>query len=913
MNIEFNNDSNEIRLFLCKPDRTTIAELKHIRQRKLTENYGGINQLSFNVPYMIPSDGGKQVENPTYSRVRGDYLVRLERGVFKDYYIVGNLEEDSNGGESKTVTCHQLHYEWKDKLVRNLKGTMLLYDPSGNNGLLNKTLLTKTDWTIDYVDSSLYNKYRTFDESERNLLEFILDSIDRYGSYIPIIDTVNKRLSIYLDENVGKFKGLEITYGKYLKSLNESESFEDICTRLYIYGKDISINSLNPSGTDYLESLDFYIYGYQEDGNGNVISHSLYMSDGLCKAIRNYNALLTSKAGVFQGYLTQKQGYQTTLTTKQNELRTLQDELKVINDAIDIAIANNQDLTSLNTQKANKQTQINNKQGEVNTVNANISSVNTQISSLQSQIAIENNFTPAQIKERNRFIKEKTWNDSNYTKVEDLYNEGKERLLRLSQPQVVYKTDVIDIIQNLNVPYDRDKVKLGTHVKITYPNLSIDITAKIIVIDHDIDGNNLQLTIANTKDIKSGFMKIKDLLNRSANTSTQVDMSRFKWDLSESNNTEIDRIINNKWDAAKQAVVAGKDENVVVSDRGITLTNITNPQKILRMLSSTIAMSSDGGNTYKLAIDASGVVAESLYGKIIAGNNLTIQNSSGSVVVNSQGMTVTDMIMNIVTSNGKNKISISGADGLKIEKNTGTINSPVWSNQISLDSNGDASFSGKVAIGSGNSIFKADLNGISLGSADFNSAPFRVTPSGQFWATQANVTGSINCTELKVNGLDVLTIDKKIKANALEPLVVGNNVIMGSNVSISWNNVDNKPFIPTNATQIGAIPSTYIDANGIWTGKLNANSIVAGIIDAKYISSEISRVSKTLYLGDTSSNVESGIIFSGSASISKPLGSNGLDISTAGTVNFIYPSVTIQSAQIATQDWVRQNLVAKFG
>jgi len=793
MNIDFYDESNQFRLFLCQPDRTTVAELRHVKQRKLTENYGGINQLTFTIPFKIPSDEGKQIINPAFFGVRGDYLIRMEKGDSKDYYIISNPESNigSDGGESKTVVCHQLQYEWKDKLVRNFKGTFLLYDPVGVNGVLNKTLLSKTDWSVDYIDSSLLNKYRTFDVSERNLLEFVLDSIERYGSYIPIYDTVNKKISIYLDENIGTFEGLEVTYGKYLKSLNESENFDDICTRLYMYGKDISINSLNPSGTDYLESFDFYMFGFEEDASGNVVSHSRYMSDSLCKAIKRYNTLLESKSGVFQGYLDQKQGYQSTRTAKQNELHGLQDELKLILDSIDVAIAANQDLTNLNNQKANKQNQINNKQTEINNINASIAALNSQISTLHSQISIENNFTPIQIKERNRFIKEKTWSDSNYTKVEDLYNEGKARLLRLSQPQVVYKTDVIDVIQNLNVPYDRHKVKLGANVKITYPNLDIDLMAKIIMIDHDIDGNNLQLTIANTKDIKSGIVKIKDLLNRSVNTSTQVDMSRFKWDLSESNNTEIDRIINNKWDAAKQAVVGGKNENVVVSDRGITMTNITNPLKMLRMLSSTIAMSSDGGNTYKLAIDASGVVAESLYGKIIAGNNLTIQNSSGSVAINSQGITVTDMILNIITSNGKNKISVSGDAGFKIQKNNGTVGNPIWSDLITLDSNtGDALFSGNVAIGSGNSIFKADSYGIYLGSTNFSSAPFRVTPSGAATVSNINVTGGTFSIggNFSVDSAGILTayganISGNITANAIaantsitSPTINGGNI-----------------------------------------------------------------------------------------------------------------------------------------
>lgn len=50
---------------------------------------------------------------------------------------------------------------------------------------------------------------------------------------------------------------------------------------------------------------------------------------------------------------------------------------------------------------------------------------------------------------------------------------------------------------------------------------------------------------------------------------------------------------------------------------------------------------------------------------------------------------------------------------------------------------------GTIEIGSGNNVFKADSNGIYLGNATFSSAPFRVTPSGQLTATNANITGTI--------------------------------------------------------------------------------------------------------------------------------------------------------------------------
>jgi len=50
--------------------------------------------------------------------------------------------------------------------------------------------------------------------------------------------------------------------------------------------------------------------------------------------------------------------------------------------------------------------------------------------------------------------------------------------------------------------------------------------------------------------------------------------------------------------------------------------------------------------------------------------------------------------------------------------------------------------------------------------------------------------------------------------------------------SINWNNVSKPSYTPAD---IGAISSTYIDQNGIWTGSINANSITTGTLDVDRI------------------------------------------------------------------------------
>lgn len=80
----------------------------------------------------------------------------------------------------------------------------------------------------------------------------------------------------------------------------------------------------------------------------------------------------------------------------------------------------------------------------------------------------------------------------------------------------------------------------------------------------------------------------------------------------------------------------------------------------------------------------------------------------------------------------------------------------------------------------------------------------------------------------------------KISAAMIETLVVGENVQMGENAYISWNQIEDRPYIPQTASDVGALPAnspklTYIDAYGIYTGTINADQITAGTISGDLI------------------------------------------------------------------------------
>jgi hypothetical protein len=135
--------------------------------------------------------------------------------------------------------------------------------------------------------------------------------------------------------------------------------------------------------------------------------------------------------------------------------------------------------------------------------------------------------------------------------------------------------------------------------------------------------------------------------------------------------------------------------------------------------------------------------------------NLDARTSTRKIYIGTGTYSSTDTPI-YLDSSGKfsllNKLTWNGSDALTVN---GTINATAGTFSGNITStatisggtiSGGTISGGTISIGSGNSIFKADTNGIYLGNATFGSAPFRVSPSGELTATNASISGTITVT-----------------------------------------------------------------------------------------------------------------------------------------------------------------------
>ncbi|MEC1786092.1 phage tail protein [Schinkia azotoformans] len=752
------------RLFLCKPNRETVAELSEAYAKKLNTINNGIHELSFKVPFVIEKNK-EFVRNPNVDLIRGHYLIRYEKGNEKQYFIIDKPKNTADSGrEIKDVHCFLLPFELNRKMIRDYKVSKRIYDSVGSSGILNETLLSKTNWTIGYIDADIALKVRTMDVSEQSLIELI-DDICRTTNGVAQWDTVNKRLSIYKLESLSHDMGFSIEYGKYLKSIIEEPDFSNVVTRLHIYGKNgLSINNKNFTQESYIEDFTYYMYPFERDVNKNVINHSNYMSDELCHALLDYQILLDQKKSEYETLSNDKGNLELDLTIKTDELEYLQLQLGFIWNDIDRYNAQGWDASFLITDKTNKENEIAAKQAEINQINSQIATINTSIQAIKDAIAIENNFSADLIAERENFINEKIWTDNNIDDEYQLYQAGLTQLDKVKQPTIAYKVDIVDFLKVVECQRDWDKLNLFDYVTIRYPNLNINIKAMIVGFEHDEDSNTINVEITNAKDINSNFLKYKDFMKKFTSTSRRLDMSQYKWDKSEENESNINKIINEAFDATAREIKAGVDQSVNISERGIIITDPNFPDNMLIAQAGVLAISNDGGLSWKHAVKKDGIVAENIFGKLGA----FVQVRADSIILGDNGEKLSDgVIENSSTWNGA---VTTANDAWNAAQNA--IQKGVSYSSAFIDNTG---------------IYVKDGAGeerVRLGEYESNQYGIKVT-KGKIYGTyiQSGEEGSSNYIALSSNGSEPLSV----VANGENALHVGT---WGNGGSIQFSRYD---------------------------------------------------------------------------------------------------------------------------
>ncbi|WP_379202752.1 phage tail spike protein [Paenibacillus sp. GCM10012306] len=660
---QINTEIIKPKLFLCRPDKKTIARLPEVHNNITQKIYNGsLNELSFKIPLMLTELDGL-VKNKHIDLLKEHYLIRFEKGNYKEYYVIDKIPKASNEDDSVTVECLSYGYSLASKLIKNYNVE------SYTLSQILSDLLKQTVWKIGYVDASFDLKYRAISFTG-NVLEGIQQAADKFNALI-VWDTINQKIHFYNPNNYGKNKGFTTKFGMLMQSLNHELNFDEFCTRLKLFGKEgISIQSVNPLGTNFIQDFSYFIYPYQKDNSGKLIKHSDYMSDDLCEALINYSTLYAAKQNEYTGLLNQMTSSRAILDTKETELSQLKTQLYIIDDNLATANATGGDTTQIKINKTNMETQIKNKDNEISATKAQIISIQSSMDILSNSLKMENNLTDKQLTELNPFIIEKEFSDDNYSDAKTLLADGKIEFDKIREPKIVAKVSLVNFYEIMTESHNWEKLNIADIVTVKHERLGIGIQANVSQIDFDYENSTIDVTVSNARDLLTDEQRFMKNYYKSISSSNTVDIKSKSWDRAKATADETTKLLNETWDAVKHDIVAGVNESVEISRKGIIIRDPNDPQKLLVMQHGQIALSQDNGNTWSTAILPDRIVAERIAGRLIMGNKLSISDDAGTFTVEGNLLTIKDPAGNIrVQLGGYNP----GMYGLKIVSRQGDI------------------------------------------------------------------------------------------------------------------------------------------------------------------------------------------------------------------------------------------------
>ena len=184
------------------------------------------------------------------------------------------------------------------------------YDFINCKGLKLKAKTVNLVYELGEWEENWVTKYRTF-ESQSCSWTTMLQQIEEAFDCIITFNSYDQTISVYDKNSFGEEVGLALSFENALKEIAKQKKVSEVISRLYIESSNTSIASVNPLGTEYVESFEYY-------KNHNIMSEELKIS------IENYEKLVEEKDIEFMTLNSQKREKDQSLTLQNSRLTSLQ-------------------------------------------------------------------------------------------------------------------------------------------------------------------------------------------------------------------------------------------------------------------------------------------------------------------------------------------------------------------------------------------------------------------------------------------------------------------------------------------------------------------------------------------------------------------------------------------------------------
>ena len=666
---------------LCNPGSThksgvlssVVGILTDTEAEEISFNFNASSELNMRVNLVKHMDPDDSRHVSTMFRA-----IQNRRLIFVDgigyFMITGVTDGHSDGFHYKDISAKSVDVEIAQKKVPYIEdGTYPLYGGKVNDkkNILEQIVDTIPMWTIGYVDPSLEQMYRTFEDvdSSKNCLAFLLDDIQNAYECIILMDCIDRKINVYAQDNYVRETNIHVTRDDLINSIDISENADDLYTAITVLGNEnVTISAINPVGTNTIYDFSYYVD---------------WMSDGLKKKVVAWQkAVLDEREHYYQINLayykqlatvsdlnaeSERIDTQLTMYTRCRE-NIIADPLNkdsTISGYNEVIVKNGG--TAITAQAEITQTiaaiddliaKCNAKKAEVqnnlSSANAKLEEQKATIQSVQKRFAIESYFTSDEFSELYNYIYEGDYQDDyvtitdimsyedKFSQMKTLYDRASSQLARVSQPTREFTVDVENFIFSKEFEQWCDQLETGCLINVEIDDDDIAMLF-LCTISINYDDQALEMKFGNRFnkfDTKSLFNDVLGKISKSSNT-----LSYIKDILYPIKNGELNHVreaLQTSRDLTMGQALASENEEVVIDGSGYTgrrkLDDGTYDPHQIKINGKTIVFTADGWETCKAAIGEIvlgegksyyGINAEAVIGDLILGNELRILDKDG--------------------------------------------------------------------------------------------------------------------------------------------------------------------------------------------------------------------------------------------------------------------------------------------
>lgn len=272
------------KIYLCRPDRTVICALNgvQIKSVEYEQQLKDFNRLTFNVDRYIDIDG-EYVESAGYEKLKDHMTIYLE-GL--DYFQLQepSLQNDNGRYEYKACEAYSDEKTFEDKDMKGLSFNKGIKDSmemlATNNvddmgyakeyitfcndrnhelSLMHLVLDRVPGWSVGYIDPTIKNEKYSFEADNTNAYAFLNTTVANVVKCVFYFDTINRTVSAYAKENIGKDTNIFIGWRNALNMLKMTPQADTMYNALTIQGdEELDITRVN-YGRSHIYNLDYYL------------------------------------------------------------------------------------------------------------------------------------------------------------------------------------------------------------------------------------------------------------------------------------------------------------------------------------------------------------------------------------------------------------------------------------------------------------------------------------------------------------------------------------------------------------------------------------------------------------------------------------------------------------------------------